>query len=104
MNISSRRKKQMSFSGQENGETRVILLMPYVSGVVMSPSNEQGTLTLCMLGKFSCFCCHLLTLFQRILSGALSNGLDPDQDRHSVGPDLGLNCLKRLSADDKSSH
>ena len=32
----------------------------------------------------------------------MSNGLDPDQDRHSVGPDLGPNCLQRLSADDKS--
>ena len=26
-----------------------------------------------------------------------SNSLDPDQDRHSVGPDLGPNCLQRLS-------
>ena len=23
----------------------------------------------------------------------VSNGLDPDQDRHSVGPDLRPNCL-----------
>ena len=23
----------------------------------------------------------------------MSNGLDPDQDRHCVGPDLGPNCL-----------
>ena len=29
----------------------------------------------------------------------VSNGLDPDQDRHFVGPDLGPNCLQRLSAD-----
>ena len=28
-------------------------------------------------------------------------GLDPNQDKHSVGPDLGLNCLQKLSADDK---
>ena len=27
--------------------------------------------------------------------------LDPDQDRHFVGPDLGPNCLQRLSADGK---
>ena len=32
------------------------------------------------------------------------NGLDTDQDRRSVGPDLGPNCLQRLSADDKSRH
>ena len=29
-------------------------------------------------------------------------GLDPDQDRHSVGPDLGPNCLQSLSADNTS--
>ena len=31
-----------------------------------------------------------------------SNSLDPDQARHFVGPDLGPNCLQRLSADNKS--
>ena len=30
--------------------------------------------------------------------------LDPDQDRHSVGPDLCPNCFQWLSADDKSRH
>ena len=34
----------------------------------------------------------------------MSNGLDPDQDRHSDGPDLAPNCLQMLSADDKSHH
>ena len=28
--------------------------------------------------------------------------LDPDQDLHNVGPDLGPNCLQKLSADHKS--
>ena len=28
----------------------------------------------------------------------VSNSLDPDQDRHFVGPDLGPNCLQRLSS------
>ena len=32
----------------------------------------------------------------------VSSGLNPDQDRRSVGPDLGLNCLQRLAADDKN--
>ena len=32
----------------------------------------------------------------------VSKRLDPDQDRHTVGPDLGPNYLQRLSADDKS--
>ena len=30
------------------------------------------------------------------------NSLDPDQARHYVGPDLGPNCLQRLSADKMS--
>ena len=34
----------------------------------------------------------------------MSNGLDPDQDRLNVGPDMGPNCMQRLSADDKSGH
>ena len=30
----------------------------------------------------------------------MSNSLDPNQAQHFVGPDLGPNCLQRLSADD----
>ena len=33
---------------------------------------------------------------------SMSNSLNPEQDQHSVGPDLGPNCLQRLSAEDKS--
>ena len=55
-------------------------------------------LTFCMLGKFSCFfvACWLLQ------EQSSTNGLDPDQDRHSVCPGLGPNCLQHclLSADD----
>ena len=32
----------------------------------------------------------------------VSNVLDPDQEQHFDGPDLGLNCLQRLSEYDKS--
>ena len=32
----------------------------------------------------------------------MSNGLDPVQAQHLVGPDLGPNCLQRLSVDDTS--
>ena len=32
----------------------------------------------------------------------VSNSLDPDQDRHFVGPDLSPNCLEWLSAGDNS--
>ena len=39
--------------------------------------------------------------FSNIFSG-VSNDLDRDQDRHYVGPNLGPNCLHKLSADDKS--
>ena len=38
----------------------------------------------------------------------MSNRLDPDQARHSdgipVGPDLGPNCLQKLSADDTKKY
>ena len=29
----------------------------------------------------------------------MSNSLDPDQARHVVGPDLGPNCMKSLTAE-----
>ena len=32
----------------------------------------------------------------------MSNGLDLDQDGHSVGPDLGPNCLQKFSAGNTS--
>ena len=57
-----------------------------------------------MLGNFSC---RLLTVFKINFFKKIfqydyqSNSLDPDQDRHLVGPDLGPNCLQRLTADDK---
>ena len=34
-----------------------------------------------------------------LVINAVSNSLDPDQARRFVGPDLGPNCLQRLSAD-----
>ena len=38
--------------------------------------------------------------FKQILLGipSVSNSLDPDQTGHFAGPDLGPNCLQRLSA------
>ena len=32
----------------------------------------------------------------------VSNGMDPDQEQCSVNPDLGPNCLQKLSTDNKS--
>ena len=70
-------------------------------------SKSSFSLTPCMLGNFSCFCCHLSTFFKinffknsfrNIIR--VSNALDSDQDQHS---DLGQNCLQWLSADDKCS-
>ena len=45
-----------------------------------------------------------ISLFQNSFRNVIrvSNGFDPDQDRHSVGPDLVPNCLQGLSADDES--
>ena len=55
-------------------------------------------LTLCMLGNFSRVLSSSVFFFQnyifpKILSGIqpVSNSLDPDQDQHFVGPDLGSN-------------
>ena len=71
------------------------------------PRIRSG-LTLCMLGDFSCSCCRLLTFFKINFfknpiknTIRLSNSLDPDQGQHSVGPDLGPDCLQRLSAGGK---
>ena len=64
-------------------------------------------LTLCMLGNFSCLCCRLLNFFkinffqkyfQESNTIRVSNSLDPNQYLHSVGPDLGPNCLQRSLA------
>ena len=57
---------------------------------------------------FFMFWCCLRTFFFKIILNKFfewalrnSNGLHLDQDRLSVGPDLGSNCLQRLSADNK---
>ena len=54
-----------------------------------------------LAGYFFMFCCHLLTFFRiNFLENyfkntiRVSNSLDPDQDRRSVCPDLGQNCLQ----------
>ena len=50
------------------------------------------------------FCCILIFFknsFRNAIKVAIS--LDPDQDQHSVGPDLGPNCLQKSLADDTSA-
>ena len=61
-----------------------------------------------MLGNFFTIfvvCRYFSTLFSSKFSFrndiGVSYSLDPDQARHYVRPDLGPNCLQRLSADDK---
>ena len=43
-----------------------------------------------------------ITFFRKSFRNTIrvSNSLNPDQAQHFVGPDLGPNCLQRLSADD----
>ena len=55
--------------------------------------------------------CHLLVLFKINFSKnyfmntiRVANSLKPDQARHCDVPDLGPNCLQRLSADDNSRY
>ena len=62
-----------------------------------------------MLGKFLFFCPLLIFFSKSSFSKnyfestiRLSNSFDPDQVRHLIGPDLGPNCLQRLSADGTS--
>ena len=60
---------------------------------------------LCLLGNFVLSSADFFQnqLFRKILLGVItvtvSNNLDPDQARQNVGPDLGPNCLQRISAD-----
>ena len=60
-----------------------------------------------VIGALRVSCCLLiffkLTFSKNAFSNTIrmSNSLDSDQDRPSVGPDLDLNCLQRLPADDK---
>ena len=65
----------------------------------------ENRLILSMQGNFSCFFCRLLifsksTFLKNSFRNTIRvlNSLDPDQARHFAGPDLGPNCLQRLSA------
>ena len=61
-------------------------------------------LIICILGDFSSICFHLLIVFKLTFSklvmntirAKVSNTLDPNQERHSVGADLGPNCLQKV--------
>ena len=73
----------------EKKKTHCYLMTHYFANVLY--------LSICMLGNCSCFYFHLLTFFTiKFLKNnhRVSNSLDPDQDRHSVGLHLGSNCLQ----------
>ena len=87
--------------------SKIYLIFNYL---LTMPSRFHIKLILCMVGNFLCFSRRLLTFFKinvfkkfrntiRVL-----NGLDPDQDQHSVDLDLRPTCLQSLSSDDKGSH
>ena len=59
---------------------------------------ELPLLSICMLGKFPCFCCHLLTSLKNIFSKCslrnnirVSKSLDPDLDQQNIDPDQSPN-------------
>ena len=62
--------------------------------------------------KFVHFFCRLLIIFKINVKNnffgnytiRVKNRFYPDQARKNVRPDLGKNCLQRLSGDDKISH
>ena len=63
----------------------------------------------CLLSIFLCFFCPLLIFFRINFFEKFFqeyhqsvNSLDPDQVLHFFRPDLGPNCLQKLSADDTS--
>ena len=68
---------------------------------------KSPKLTHCILGNFSwffvvCWFFSNLTFWKNSFRNTIwmSNSLDPDQAQRIVGPDLGPNCLPKLSADD----
>ena len=70
-----------------------------------SPHTIDSSLTHCIQGNCSCFFLSSVNFLQNYLSSfkntiRTSNSLDPDQARRYVWPDLGPNCLPRLSAED----
>ena len=59
--------------------------------------RPQSKNTICMLGNlFMLLTFSKLTFSKKSFGNTIrvSNGLDPDQDRCHVGPDLGPNCLQ----------
>ena len=83
-----------------------------ISALTVKKNSDQSALLTLHAGItfFLFFFCCLLIFFSRLTFSKISfrnmirmsNSLDPDLARHFVVPDLGPNCLQRLSADYKS--
>ena len=74
----------------------------YFNAICENKIHAKLVLTLCMLGivmlLMSSADIFKINFFKKSFRNTIrvSNGLDPDQDRRSVGPDLGRNCLQSL--------
>ena len=62
--------------------------------------NPMSDFTLCLLGNFFMLFLSKSTFSKNSFRNTItvSNNSVPDQAQHIVGPDLGQNCLQRLSA------
>ena len=80
-------------------------LLPFLQSMVI---HLFMVITLGMLGNFHAFLSSdffsKLTFSKTAFRNTIrvSNGLDPNQNQHFVNPDLGPNCLQRLSANKAS--
>ena len=96
-------------------------ILQYIAGYTVThfwhypircPVTKQSTLEFFYLYWLTCWVIFhafvvLCWLFSKICLRnpvRVSNGFDPGQDRCSVGPDLGPNCLERWSANNKNCH
>ena len=66
--------------------------------LVQTVFSVEFCLTHYMLGNFACSFCYLL-IFSLRYTIRVSISLGPDQVQQNVWPDLGPNCLQRLSTD-----
>ena len=71
--------------------------------------RPMNLITLCMLGNFTCFCCRQLTFLKiSFLKKIFQDHYQSVKQFGSrsgptfVRPDMGPNCLQRLSADNKN--
>ena len=105
-------------------EFSIRLSHPFIiSDAKVSDKRKNSLTTLCLLGNFTsieylpyislippneviviCRFFSKLTTWKISVRNTIrvSNSLNPDRARHKVGPDLGPNCLQRLSADGTS--